>query len=149
VSEQPRSRRAEPPGPAHTVTVRLVAHPSPTLLPRLSDAVAEAGAIVVGVDLVDVGAGGATVDLTLQGRDEAHVSEVVDALGSLDGCRVRRVSDRTFLAHLGGKIEVVSKRPVKTRQDLALAYTPGVGRISEAIPTAPQDPCTQKKKTKQ
>jgi len=136
------ARTLEPPGPAHTVTVRLVAKPSPTLLPRLSDTVAQAGAIVVGVDLVDVGAGGATVDLTLQARDQAHVDEVVASLGSLEGCRVRRVSDRTFLAHLGGKIEVVSKRPVRTRQDLALAYTPGVGRISEAIARSPEDAWT-------
>ena len=65
--------------------------------------------------------------------DAAHGKAVVAAVGRVDGVVVERVSDRTFLMHLGGKIEVNPTIPVKTRDDLSMAYTPGVARVSRAI----------------
>jgi len=90
------------------------------------------------MDLVEVTTSGTTVDLTVQATDEEHVSAVTAALEATEG-RVRHVSDRTFLYHLGGKIEVTPRVALRTRQDLALAYTPGVARIASAIARRPSD----------
>jgi malate dehydrogenase (oxaloacetate-decarboxylating) len=128
--------RALVPGPSYSITMRIDAPSSPSLLPDLSRSVNSVGAVVVAVDLVEVGPGGATVDVTFHARDEGHVDEVAEILTAA-GYRVRRTSDRTFLYHLGGKIEVVPKAPLRTRDDLSLAYTPGVARISSAIADQP------------
>jgi malate dehydrogenase (oxaloacetate-decarboxylating) len=101
--------------------------------------VSAAGGVVTGMDLVDVTTRGTTVDLTLLALDEPHVGEVSRMLEERGGCRVRRTSDPTFLFHLGGKIEVTPRTPLRTRQDLSMAYTPGVGRVSEAIARRPED----------
>ena len=126
------------PGASYTVTIRVSAPHHPALLPRLGQAVTSVGAEVVGMDLVEVAAAGTTVDLTVQAANEDHVGAVTKALEN-DQCRVRHVSDRTFLYHLGGKIEVTPRVAVRTRQDLSLAYTPGVGRIASAIARRPGD----------
>jgi len=136
MSEAPPS--AGPPGASYTVTIRVSAPAHPALLPRLGQAVSSVGAVVVGMDLVEVTTAGTTVDLTVQAADEAHVGAVAGALEGYD-CRVRHVSDRTFLYHLGGKIEVTPRVAMRTRQDLSLAYTPGVGRIASAIAKRPAD----------
>ncbi|MGH9107604.1 MAG: NAD-dependent malic enzyme [Acidimicrobiales bacterium] len=127
-----------PPGASYTVTIRVSARPHPALLPRLGQAVSSVGAVVFGMDLVEVAALGTTVDLTVQAASEDHVGAVTKALEA-SGCRVRAVSDRTFLYHLGGKIEVTPRVAVRTRQDLSLAYTPGVGRVASAIARKPSD----------
>jgi malate dehydrogenase (oxaloacetate-decarboxylating) len=127
-----------PPGASYTVTIRVTAPPSPSLLPRLGQVVNTTGAVVVGMDLVEVGAVGTTVDLTVQAASEDHVTAVRAALEA-GGSRVRHVSDRTFLYHLGGKIEVTPRVAMRNRQDLSLAYTPGVGRVASAIAKRPAD----------
>ena len=76
-------------------------------------------------------------DVTVACVDSAHADAVVGAVRALDGITVESVSDRTFLMHKGGKIEVRSKLPLKTRDDLSMAYTPGVGRVSLAIAEDP------------
>ncbi|MGH9082851.1 MAG: NAD-dependent malic enzyme [Acidimicrobiales bacterium] len=119
------------------VTVRTTAPAHPALLPRLAQAVSDAGA-VVGMDLVEVMPAEATVDLTVEVADGSGVEQVRRLLESA-GCRVQRVSDPTFLSHLGGKIEVTARVPVRTRQALSLAYTPGVGRVAAAIAERPDD----------
>ncbi len=77
--------------------------------------------------------------MTCSAGDEAHSKELVEKVRALEGVEVHKVSDRTFLIHLGGKIEVTSKVPLKTRDDLSMAYTPGVGRVSMAIYENPDD----------
>jgi malate dehydrogenase (oxaloacetate-decarboxylating) len=106
-------------------------------MPRIAQAVTAEGAVVVAMDLVDVSVSGAVVDVTLQAHDQAHVSRLEQALNAAD-MRVRNTSDRVFLYHLGGKIEVVPRRQVRTRDDMSMAYTPGVGRISTAIAEQPE-----------
>src|SRR5262249_57671040 len=69
---------------------------------------------------------------------EAHGGQVVDRLRAIAGITVVNVSDRTFLMHLGGKIEVKPKIPVRTRDDLSMAYTPGVARVCMAIHHEPE-----------
>ncbi len=79
------------------------------------------------------------VDLTCAASDADHAERLTSALRTVDGVVIRKVSDRTFLLHLGGKIEVRSKVPLRTRDDLSMAYTPGVARVCVAIAQQPED----------
>lgn len=100
---------------------------------RVAHAIAEVEALLGAIDLVRVEADLVVRDVTVACRDSAHAEAVVRAVRELDGVRVDSVSDRTFLMHKGGKIEVNPKLPLKTRDDLSMAYTPGVARVSTAI----------------
>jgi malate dehydrogenase (oxaloacetate-decarboxylating) len=79
------------------------------------------------------------IDVTCDAIDAEHAEAITAALSENKNLNVRKVSDRTFLLHLGGKIEIASKVPLKTRDDLSRAYTPGVARISQAIAKDPSD----------
>ena len=98
-----------------------------------------AGGAVTAIDVVDSRSDGLTVDVTCSAADAAHSEEMVEALRTVPGVKVRKVSDRTFLLHLGGKIEVTSRVPLKTRDDLSMAYTPGVARVCLALADHPED----------
>jgi len=73
------------------------------------------------------------VDVTCDTSDPDHAEQVTAAIAAVEGAVVRKVSDRTFLLHLGGKLEVTPKVPLRTRDDLSRAYTPGVARVCLAI----------------
>jgi malate dehydrogenase (oxaloacetate-decarboxylating) len=118
-----------------TMRVRLENHPG--AFAQLAEAIGDAGGLLGAIDLVRVGRGHKVRDVTFLASDAAHVERILTAVTNLHGVEVEHVSDRTFLAHLGGKLEVTSKAPLKTRDDLSIAYTPGVGRVSSAIA---QDP---------
>ena len=125
------------PSASYSQTVRVEIANKPGMLGRVTSAIGEAGGDIGAVDLVD--AGKVTVrDLTFKARDEAHGQKVVDRIRAVEGVRVVNVSDRTFLMHLGGKIEVKGKMAVKTRDDLSMAYTPGVARVCMAIHHDPE-----------
>ena len=79
------------------------------------------------------------VDISANAQSQTHADELTDAVNELPGVEVRKVSDRTFLVHIGGKIEVTSKVPLRNRDDLSRAYTPGVARVCEAIAKNPAD----------
>jgi malate dehydrogenase (oxaloacetate-decarboxylating) len=100
---------------------------------QVAHAIADAEALLGAIDLVRVEANEVVRDVTVACVDGAHAEAVVSAVRELEGVRVDSVSDRTFLMHKGGKIEVNAKLPIKTRDDLSMAYTPGVGRVSMAI----------------
>jgi malate dehydrogenase (oxaloacetate-decarboxylating) len=136
------SSRPRPSGAGYTVTMRVMAPHNPTLLPRLAEVVSAAQGVVTGMDLVDVTTAGATVDLTLLALDEEHVHKVAAALETHTGIRVRHTSDPTFLYHLGGKIQVTGRTQLRTRQDMTMAYTPGVGRVASAIAARPESAWT-------
>jgi malate dehydrogenase (oxaloacetate-decarboxylating) len=85
------------------------------------------------VDLVEMGRERVIRDITINARDDEHGEEIVHRVQGMAGVRVLNISDRTFLMHLGGKIEVRSKVPIRTRDDLSMAYTPGVARVCRAI----------------
>ncbi|WP_373292914.1 NAD-dependent malic enzyme [Mangrovihabitans endophyticus] len=106
---------------------------------RLTTCVGEAGAIVTALDVVDSDPGRVLVDLTCDTADAGHADQVVKQLEDQDGVDVRKVSDRTFLLHLGGKIEVSSKVAMRNRDELSRAYTPGVARVCMAIAANPAD----------
>ena len=105
---------------------------------NLARAIADAGGLLGAIDLVRVGPGYKTRDVSVLATDDDHARAIVAACENVDGVVVEHVSDRTFLLHLGGKIEMASKVPVKTRDDLSMAYTPGVARVCRAIAEDPE-----------
>lgn len=100
---------------------------------RLAKTIGESGGDIVAVDVIQVNKNTALRDVTVQASDREHAEQIVKALEALPGVRVINVSDRTFLLHLGGKIEVHAKSPVKNRDDLSRVYTPDVARVCMAI----------------
>ncbi|GAA4288403.1 NAD-dependent malic enzyme [Georgenia daeguensis] len=127
------------PSPSYTITLRVEVPASQRATSTVVSAVAEAGAAVMGVDIVQSTSTRIVVDVTCDTVDGEHGEQVRDALDALDGVRVLKMSDSTFLMHLGGKIEVSLKVPLKTRRDLSRAYTPGVARVCTAIAEKPED----------
>jgi len=135
-SAQPRPT---PTSASYSITVRLYAPPDSSVVGRLATAVSEAGGLVTAVDVSESRHDRITIDVTCSAVNGEHSEQIVAALSALDGVEVHRVSDRTFLLHLGGKISVESRVPLKTRDDLSMAYTPGVGRVSLALAEHPED----------
>ena len=121
------------PSASYSFTMRLHLLQSGGAFARVAHAIADADAMLGAIDLVRVESGEVVRDVTVACVDSGHAEAVVRAVRELDGVRVDSVSDRTFLMHKGGKIEVNAKLPLKTRDDLSMAYTPGVGRVSMAI----------------
>jgi malate dehydrogenase (oxaloacetate-decarboxylating) len=128
-----------PTSASYGITVRIYAVPSAEAVGRLATAVGLAGGLVTAIDVSESRADRITVDVSCSAVNGEHAEEIVEALRAVDGVTVHRVSDRTFLLHLGGKISVESKVPLKTRDDLSMAYTPGVGRVSLALAEHPED----------
>ena len=116
-----------------SATIRVRIADSPGAFARLASAIGEAGGSLGAIDLVRVEPGVKVRDVTVDASDSDHIARIVESVRQVEGVEVERVSDRTFLMHLGGKIEMRSKVPVKTRDDLSMAYTPGVARICMAI----------------
>ena len=123
--------------PSFSATLRLRLDDAPGMFARVAEAIGEAGGSLGAIDIVRVEPHHKIRDVTVSAANEEHLHSVADAVRTLDGIEVLRVSDRTFLMHLGGKIEMQSKVPLKTRDDLSMAYTPGVARISQAIADDP------------
>ena len=119
--------------PGYSITVRVELQPDASATAGLAQAVIGAGAAITALDVVDSSHQCLVVDVTCDTRDPEHAEVVTHAIAALPDAHVRKVSDRTFLLHLGGKIEVVPKVPLRTRDDLSRAYTPGVARVSLAI----------------
>jgi len=120
-----------------SATIRADIDDRPGAFAELARAIGEAGGSLDAIDLVRADAERKVRDVTVFAQDAAHVERIVAAVRALPGVDVEHVSDRTFLMHLGGKIEMVSKSPLKTRDDLSMAYTPGVARICDAIANEP------------
>jgi malate dehydrogenase (oxaloacetate-decarboxylating) len=127
------------PSVSYSITVRLEVPAGGKAVSHLTGAVEHAGGIVTALDLTPAGHDKLRIDVTCATRDTEHAQEIVDALETLDGVTIHKVSDRTFLMHLGGKIEMQSKVPLRNRDDLSMAYTPGVARVSLAIARNPED----------
>ena len=123
---------------SYSLTVRARIANRPGMLGKLTSAIGEAGGDIGAVDLVEPGQQQITRDITFKAADEAHGERIVTAMRQLEGITIVNVSDRTFLMHLGGKIEVNGRVAVKTRDDLSMAYTPGVARVCMAIHHEPE-----------
>ncbi|GGP34940.1 NAD-dependent malic enzyme [Saccharothrix coeruleofusca] len=127
------------PGPGYSITVRLEAPPSAGAAGDLTTAVGRAGGVITAFDVVESHTDRVIIDLTCNALSANHAKDITDTLALLPGIAVRKVSDRTFLVHLGGKIEISSKVPLRNRDDLSRAYTPGVARVCQAIAENPDD----------
>ena len=127
------------PSVSYSITVRLEAPAHGTAVSHLTHAVESAGGVVTALDVTKSEPERLRIDVTCQAIDTAHADRLVEVLRSLDGVRVHKVSDRIFLVHLGGKIEMQSKVPIRNRDDLSMVYTPGVARVSQAIAANPAD----------
>ncbi|WP_461022618.1 malic enzyme-like NAD(P)-binding protein [Thalassiella azotivora] len=127
------------PSVSYSITVRLELPARPTAVSELTNVIERAGGIVTALDVTASGHQRLRVDVTCAARDSDHAGELVEALRTIDGVEIGKVSDRTFLVHLGGKIEIESKVPIRNRDDLSLVYTPGVARICQAIAENPED----------
>jgi malate dehydrogenase (oxaloacetate-decarboxylating) len=130
---------ASVPSVSYSITVRLEVAAGGKAVSQLTGAVEQAGGIVTALDLTPAGHDRLRIDVTCATRDTDHAQEIVDALETVDGVAIHKVSDRTFLMHLGGKIEMQSKVPLRNRDELSMAYTPGVARVSLAIARNPED----------
>ncbi len=121
------------PSESYSITIRAEIQNRPGMLGKVTTAIGSVGGDIGAVDLSGHGKGTVTRDITVRARGIEHAQEIINAVKSIPGVKVGNVSDRTFLKHLGGKIEIHNKIPVKTRNDLSMAYTPGVARVCMAI----------------
>ncbi len=126
------------PSASYSLTIRVVVPSAPGSFARVAAAIGEAGGDLGAIDLVRAGREGTVRDVTVNAADSEHGKRIVEGVRALPGVEVQSISDRTFLLHLGGKIEVTPKSPVRTRDDLSMAYTPGVARVCMAIHEAPE-----------
>ena len=119
--------------PGYGITIRVEGSPDLQPVAHITSALSNAGATITALDVVESLLDRVVIDVTCDTINADHADEITNTLNKIEGLVVRKVSDRTFLLHLGGKIEIASKVPLKTRDDLSRAYTPGVARISQAI----------------
>lgn len=126
------------PNASYSLTLRVRIHNKPGKLGQITTAIGLAGGDIEGIDIVSVGKDFLIRDITVNAASESHDEEIIQAVSNIDGVEVVNVSDRTFLMHLGGKIEIASKMQLKTRSDLSMAYTPGVARVCQAIEKDPE-----------
>ena len=126
------------PSASFSATLRTRLDDTPGTFARFAAAIGEAGASLGAIDIVRVEQDTKVRDVTVLAADAAHLDAIVESVRHTDGVEILHVSDRTFLLHLGGKIEIKSKHPIATRADLSMAYTPGVARVCMAIHDDPE-----------
>ena len=127
------------PSVSNSITVRLELPARATAVGELSAAVEKEGGMVTAVDIAESGAERLRTDLTIATWGEEHAKQIVEAMRTVRGVEIGKVSDRTFLMHLGGKLSVEPKTPIRNRDDLSMIYTPGVARVCQAIVDNPED----------
>ena len=125
--------------PGYGITIRVEGSPESNPVALATTVITHAGATITALDVVESHLERVVIDITCDTIDANHADEITAAISKNTSLTVRKVSDRTFLLHLGGKIEIQSKVPLKTRDDLSRAYTPGVARICQAIVADPSD----------
>jgi len=120
-----------------SLTLRVRIDHRPGMLGRVATAIGEAGGTIGDIELVELSRRQTLRDLTVDATDEAHERGIVEAVGAVEGAEVVDWSDRTLGMHVGGKLELRLKHPLRTVDDLSMAYTPGVARVCSAIAEAP------------
>jgi len=119
--------------------MRVVLRDQPGMLGRVATAIGDAGGDIAALDIAEVRDASIVRDVTVHASDEGHVQRIRNAVEAIEGIEVEYVRDRTFLLHDGGKIAVHSKIPLQNRDDLSMAYTPGVARVCRAIADEPSE----------
>ncbi len=125
--------------PGYGITIRVEGKPEFQPVAEITTIITREGAMITALDVAESQIDNVVIDVTCDAVDQSHADKITAALTASPILHVRKVSDRTFLLHLGGKIEIQSKVPLKTRDDLSRAYTPGVARICQAIAKDPSD----------
>ena len=125
--------------PGYGITIRVEGKPEFQPVAEITTIITREGAMITALDVAESQLDIVVIDVTCDAVDSLHAEKITAALAASPILKVRKVSDRTFLLHLGGKLEVQSKVPLKTRDDLSRAYTPGVARICQAIAKDPAD----------
>jgi malate dehydrogenase (oxaloacetate-decarboxylating) len=121
------------PSAQYSLTIRIEIAHRPGMLGQVASAIGKAGGIIGAVDLIEVSEDKLLRDITVDAADQEQWEAITAAIDAVEGVRVVDTTDRTFLLHVGGKIEQRNKQPLKTRDDLSRAYTPGVARVCTAI----------------
>ena len=121
------------PSAQYRLTIRVEIDDAAGTLAQLTGAIGDANGIVVAVDPVEIDSDHSVRDIVVDAAGQEHWEQILTAIGAVEGARVIDTTDRTFLLHVGGKIELRNKHPLKTRDDLSMAYTPGVARVCLAI----------------
>ena len=124
---------ASSPSAQYSLTLRVEIDHLPGMLGKVASAIGDAGGTIGAVDLVAVEGPHTIRDITVETGDAADWPRLTDAVNGVPGARVLDTTDRTFMLHIGGKVEVANKHALKTRDDLSMAYTPGVARVCTAI----------------
>ncbi len=123
--------------PSYTASFRLIIDETRVKMNAVINLITETGAAITGLDVADSDRGELILDLTCNARDSQHRREIAKILRETDGVNLTSISDATFLAHIGGKIQVEPKSPIRNRADLSRVYTPGVARVCQSIHDAP------------
>jgi len=126
------------PSESYSITMRLEIQNKVGMLGQVTTAIGAVGGDIGAVDLSGHGKGTVIRDVTARARGLDHAQEIINTVKAIPGVKIVNVSDRTFLMHLGGKIQVHPKVAIKTRNDLSMAYTPGVARVCMAIAKDPK-----------
>jgi malate dehydrogenase (oxaloacetate-decarboxylating) len=121
------------PSAQYRLTIRVKLDDTQGILGQLTSAIGAAGGMIGAVDLVESDGNHRLRDIVVDASGRDHWQQIIAAIDSLDGAEVIDTTDRTFLLHVGGKIEQRNRHPLKTRDDLSMVYTPGVARVSLAI----------------
>jgi malate dehydrogenase (oxaloacetate-decarboxylating) len=130
-------RNGSTPAATYTFSFQAQYPNKPGMLARIASAVGDCGGNIGDIDVVKSTESTMIREISVQARDSAHAQEIVEHVKSAKGITVRNISDRVFLTHRGGKIEIRNKVPVTSRRDLSVVYTPGVARVCLAIDKEP------------
>jgi malate dehydrogenase (oxaloacetate-decarboxylating) len=126
------------PSASYSLTLRVALADEPGMLGLLTSAIGRAGGSIGAIDIVRATGGRLIRDIAVDARDQEHWQEIISSVRGIDGVELVEWTDRTFRLHFGGKIEQINKSPLKTRDDLSMAYTPGVARVCSAIHEDPE-----------
>lgn len=125
------------PSSSFSLTIRFQVPNRPGMLANVTKAISTLGGSMGQIDLIEQTRQISIRDITVDAASTEHAETIVEAVKALPETRVLNVYDRTFSLHRGGKITVESRIPLRGQDDLAMAYTPGVGRICSAIAQEP------------
>jgi len=126
------------PSAQFSLTLRVELDRRPGQLGMVASAIGVAGGSIGTIDAIELGELRAVREITVMCADQEHVEAIIAAVEAVDGCSILEVTDRTFELHRGGKLYTGLTAPIKTRDDLSMAYTPGVGRVCMAIHEEPE-----------
>ncbi len=129
-------------GPSHSLTLRLRFERRPGALARIASTIGESDALIGSIPIVKIEQDFVTRDFDIYTSDDSHEQRVIQAISALPDVQLLKITDRTLQYHEGGKIEIIPTKRLSRREELSMAYTPGVGKVASAIATNPDDAYT-------